>query len=56
MKDLPNQAHRITEGDIMAFYHEAINEGFEGIIVKDATVPYQSGKEANIGLNTNLRR
>jgi len=46
MKDLPNQAHRITEGDIMAFYHDAINEGFEGIIVKDATQPYQSGKRS----------
>ena len=46
MKDLPNQAHRITEGDIMAFYNEAINEGFEGIIVKDATQPYQSGKRS----------
>ena len=46
MKDLPNQAHRITEGDIMAFYHEAINEGFEGIIVKDASQPYQSGKRS----------
>ena len=44
MKDLPNQAHRITEGDIMAFYNDAINEGFEGIIVKDATVPYDAGK------------
>jgi len=46
MKNLPNQAHRITEGDIMAFYHEAINEGFEGIIVKDATVPYDAGKRS----------
>ena len=46
MKNLPNQAHRITEGDIMAFYHEAINEGFEGIIVKDASQPYQSGKRS----------
>jgi DNA ligase-1 len=46
MENLPNQAHRITEGDIMAFYHEAINEGFEGIIVKDASQPYQSGKRS----------
>ena len=46
MKNLPNQAHRITEGDILAFYNEAINEGFEGIIVKDATVPYDAGKRS----------
>jgi len=46
MKGLPNQAHRITEGDILAFYNEAINEGFEGIIVKDATVPYDAGKRS----------
>jgi len=46
MKILPNQAHRITEGDILAFYNEAINEGFEGIIVKDATVPYDAGKRS----------
>ena len=46
MKDLPNQAHRITEGDIMAFYNDAINEGFEGIIVKDASLPYESNKRS----------
>ena len=46
LKNLPNQAHRITEGNIMAFYNEAINEGFEGIIVKDATTPYEAGKRS----------
>ena len=51
MKDLPNQAHRITEGDIMAFYHQAINDGFEGIIVKDSSMAYEAGKEVLAGLN-----
>ena len=46
MKDLPNQAHRITEGDIMAFYHQAINDGFEGIIVKDSSMAYEAGKRS----------
>jgi len=44
---VPDQAHRMEEGeDIMAFYHRAINDGFEGIIVKDATLPYQAGKRS----------
>ena len=46
MKNLPNQALRITEGDILAFYNQAINEGFEGIIVKDADASYQAGKRS----------
>ena len=46
MKKLPNQALRISEGDILAFYNQAINEGFEGIIVKDADASYQAGKRS----------
>ena len=46
MKNLPNQALRITEGDILAFYNQAINEGFEGIIVKDADAGYEAGKRS----------
>ena len=38
MKDIPNQAHRMPEnGDVIGFYNRAINDGFEGIIVKDAS-------------------
>jgi len=48
MKELPDQAHRMKEGgDVLAFYNRAINDGFEGIIVKDANSPYQSGKRAS---------
>jgi DNA ligase-1 len=46
MKELPNQAHRQIGGDAIAFYHQAINQGFEGIIVKDANAPYQPGKRS----------
>lgn len=46
MRNLPNQALRITEGDILAFYNQAINEGFEGIIVKDADAGYEAGKRS----------
>jgi len=47
MKELPDQAHRMPEdGDILAFYNRAINDGFEGIIVKDATLPYEAGKRS----------
>ena len=46
MKELPNQAHRQFDGDAIAFYHEAINAGFEGIIVKDADAEYQPGKRS----------
>lgn len=46
MKELPNQAHRQIGGDAIAFYHEAINAGFEGIIVKDADAEYQPGKRS----------
>ena len=46
MKNLPNQAHRITEGDILAFYNQAIHDGFEGIIVKDAKASYDTGKRS----------
>jgi DNA ligase-1 len=47
MKGLPNQAHRMDEGgDVLAFYNRAINDGFEGIIVKDANAPYESNKRS----------
>ena len=45
MNTLPDQAERSTT-DVMAFYNKAINEGFEGIIVKDAKAPYESGKRS----------
>jgi len=45
-KHMPNQAHRIEGGDIMAFYDMAIKEGFEGIIIKNTTLPYQAGKRS----------
>ena len=46
-KSNPDQAHRMDkEGDVMAFYHQAINDGFEGIIVKDASMPYEAGKRS----------
>ncbi len=44
-EELPDQAHRMKEGeDVMAFYNRAINDGFEGIMIKDATMPYEAGK------------
>ena len=44
---LPDQAHRMEEdGDILAFYNRAINDGFEGIIVKDISLPYEAGKRS----------
>lgn len=44
---VPNQAHRMeTGGDVLAFYNNAINDGFEGIIVKDASLPYEAGKRS----------
>jgi len=46
MQGLGNQAHRQLEGDAIAFYHQAINDGFEGIIVKDANAKYQPGKRS----------
>ena len=46
MKNLPNQAHRMEDGDVLAFYHRAINDGFEGIIVKNADVAYEAGKRS----------
>ena len=47
IKDLPDQAHRMKEGgDVLAFYNRAINDGFEGIIVKDTTLPYEAGKRS----------
>lgn len=45
IKDLPDQAERSTD-NVMAFYNKAINDGFEGIIVKDADAPYESGKRS----------
>ena len=46
MKDLPNQAHRMEDEDVLAFYNRAINDGFEGIIVKNADVGYEAGKRS----------
>jgi len=47
MKNIPQQAHRMKEGDdVLAFYNRAINDGFEGIIVKDTTLPYEAGKRS----------
>ena len=47
MKNIPQQAHRMKQGDdVLAFYNRAINDGFEGIIVKDATLPYEAGKRS----------
>jgi len=46
MENVEDQAHRITEGDPIAFYHQAIADGFEGIIVKDASASYQAGKRS----------
>ena len=46
MKNVPNQAHRMKDDNVMAFYNRAINDGFEGIIVKDADVPYEAGKRS----------
>ena len=44
---IPDQAHRMEEGgDVLAFYNRAINDGFEGIIVKDTTLPYEAGKRS----------
>ena len=44
---LPDQAHRMEEGgDVLAFYNRAINDGFEGIIVKDISLPYEAGKRS----------
>ena len=46
-KGNPDQAQRMPEdGDVMAFYNVAISEGFEGIIVKDASLPYEAGKRS----------
>lgn len=53
---LPNQAHRmpiqqwnnvLNDADaIMLFYDEAIRNGFEGIIIKDADLMYEAGKRS----------
>ena len=47
-KGLPNQAHRMPDEcvDALAFYSRAINDGFEGIIVKDASMSYEAGKRS----------
>ena len=45
---VPDQAHRMEEGDdVIAFYNNAINDGFEGIIVKDSSLPYEAGKRSS---------
>ena len=41
-----DQAYRMTGTDTLAFYNRAINDGFEGIIVKDASLPYEAGKRS----------
>tara|TARA_R100000231_G_scaffold41891_1_gene36548 strand:- start:2303 stop:3835 length:1533 start_codon:yes stop_codon:yes gene_type:complete len=47
MSKLPDQAHRMEiGGDVIAFYNRAINDGFEGIIIKDTTLPYEAGKRS----------
>ena len=47
MSMVPDQAHRMEKGgDVLAFYNVAINDGFEGIIVKDANHKYESGKRS----------
>jgi len=47
MRKLPDQAHRMEiGGDVIAFYNRAINDGFEGIIIKDTTLPYEAGKRS----------
>ena len=46
IKNVPNQAHRMKDNNVMAFYNQAINDGFEGIIVKNADVPYEAGKRS----------
>jgi DNA ligase-1 len=47
IKRLPDQALRMKKGgDVLAFYNRAINDGFEGIIVKDTTLPYEAGKRS----------
>ena len=47
MSKLPDQAHRMAkDGDTLAFYNQAINDGFEGIIVKDSSLPYEAGKRS----------
>jgi len=44
---LPDQAHRMKiGGDVLAFYNRAINDGFEGIIVKDSSMAYEAGKRS----------
>lgn len=47
MSMIPDQAHRMEKGgDVLAFYNVAINDGFEGIIVKDANHKYESAKRS----------
>ena len=42
MQNLPDQAHRMEkDGDVLTFYNQAINDGFEGIMVKDAKLEYE---------------
>lgn len=43
---LPYQAQRQVGGDFMSFYHRAISEGFEGVIVKDNESPYLAGSRS----------
>tara|TARA_Y100000361_G_scaffold6919_1_gene5870 strand:- start:34 stop:612 length:579 start_codon:yes stop_codon:yes gene_type:complete len=41
----PKQAVRVTENSD-SFYNLAINDGYEGIMVKDLNAPYESGKRS----------
>jgi len=49
MPDFPswNRADTYTDGDIETAYNRAINEGFEGIMIKDLDAPYQAGKRTD---------
>jgi DNA ligase-1 len=43
----PNQAQRMPSGgDVIGFYNQAINDGFEGVIIKDSLIPYEAGKRS----------
>lgn len=51
LKVCPFPTHRIwsdntSEMGVMAFYHQAIQDGFEGIIIKPLNAKYQSGKRS----------
>ena len=49
-EEYPFQTHRMwskdSETGVMAFYHSAIQDGFEGIIIKPLDAKWQSGKRS----------